>query len=254
MVSRHFFNKKSMNSRALFIGILVFSLLLINACRTINVTYKPNEWQQGFAMDIPPYKRMGYINGGTDWIYIFKFKNERKANGKCLFIAYPYGSISPYPILLNNLIEKQYGDSLFDYQICDDGHVYKQLKTMCFPKYTWSYSCKNGEIKSFSREGNPNNLFYEKLFYEKVGLHYDIYNIDLSSLRPLYTADTVIYTGVDSNLAWKSIEIVGTIMVGYINVPLKEKRKFDRCLSTIHAIDSISLEVDDFVKQILRVE
>lgn len=244
-----------MNLRVLFVVILVFSLVLINACRTINVTYKPNEWQQGFTMDIPPFKRTCYINGETDWIYIFKFEDKHKSHEKCLFISYPYGSISVYPILLNKLIEKQYGDTLFEYQISDDSlTIYRKLKTMHFPEYSWDYTCQNGEIKTFYREGNPNNLFYEKLFYEKVGIQNDIYNIDTMSIRPLYPPDTVIYAGTDSNLAWKSIEIVGKIIVGYINVPLKEKRRFNKCLSTIREIDSISLDTDTFVKKFLNLE
>ena len=82
-------------------------------------------------------------------------------------------------------------------------------------------------------------------------MYHETFNIDTSSIKLLYQPDTLVYEGVDGNSSWRSIEIVGKIIVGYLNVPLKEKRKFDKCLSTIKEIDIISLETDSIVKSFL---
>lgn len=235
-----------MKNKYSLIGFLSLLFFLENGCKTISITYKPNEWQQGFSMDIPTYKKVSYINGENDWIYIFRYDNIK--DGKLIFVSYSYSSLSPYYYLLNEKIEKQYGDSVFVTN--ENGYKYLKRKEQHI-EYTYNYRCDNGNVKIASGHGNPKDVLYEKMFFERLGLHHETYNIDTSSIQLLYQPDTLVYEGVDGDSSWKSIEIVGKIIVGYINVPLKEKRKFDKYLSTIKEIDRISLETDTIVKSFL---
>ena len=97
------------------------------------------------------------------------------------------------------------------------------------------------------------DIFFKKMFFEQLGLHNETFNFDPSSIKLLYRPDTLVYEGTDSNNhAWKSIDVVGKIIVGYLNVPLKEKQKFDKYLYTIKEIDTVSLETDDIVRGFLN--
>lgn len=229
------------------LGLFVSCAFLCNSCKTmVNIIYKPDECRQGFSVDIPAYKKVGYINGESDWIYIFRYDDLK--DGKLFFISYSYSSISVYQFLLNEKIEKCYGDSVFI--ICENG--YKYLKDHEEEmKFTYNYQCKNGDIKTVSGHGNPNDVIFTKLFLEQKGVSHETLNIDTSSIILHYRPDTLVYEGRDSDYVWKSIEIVGKIVVGYLNVPIKEKRLFDKCLSTVKEIDDISLETDIIVKTFL---
>lgn len=237
-----------MRTKFFLMGLLFF-LFLENGCRTVSVVYKPNEWQQGFSMHVPVYKTIDYINGETDWAYIFRYDDLK--DGKLIFISYSYSTIDVYQLLsLNEKIEEAYGDSVF--VINESG--YKCLKDLHRKlEFTYTYYDGNGNIATATRQGNPMDIFFEKMFFEQLGLHHVTYNIDSSSIKLLYEPGTLVYEGTDSNNhAWKSVDIVGKIIVGYLNVPLKEKQKFDKYLYTIKEMDKVSLEIDDIVRDFLN--
>lgn len=236
-----------MKFKLFLLGLFVACVFLGNSCKTmVNITYKPDECRQGFSIDIPTYKKVSYINGENDWIYIFRYDDLK--DGKMFFVSYSYSSISVYQIFLNEKIKKCYGDSVFI--ICENGYKYLKAheKEM---KYTYNYQCHDGEVKTASGYGNPNDVIFTKLYLEQKGVTHETLNIDTSSIILHYKPDTLVFEGRDSNYVWKSIEIVGKIVVGYLNVPVKEKRLFDKCLSTVKEIDNISLETDIIVKTFL---
>lgn len=238
-----------MRTKSFLIGLFILFLFLENGCRTISVVYKPNEWQQGFSMHIPTCKTIGYINGETDWVYIFRYDDFK--DGKLIFISYSYSTLSVYHLLsLYEKIEEAYGDSVF--VINENG--YKCLKDLARKlEFTYDYYDGNGNVATAIGQGNPMDIFFKKMFFEQLGLHNETFNFDPSSIKLLYRPDTLVYEGTDSNNhAWKSIDVVGKIIVGYLNVPLKEKQKFDKYLYTIKEIDTVSLETDDIVRGFLN--